>query len=233
MKPCTRSAARFNMSALMTARLLFACEPVVAGHVLHESICPPRRLSELDAETVQAGKPGFGFAVSGTFPRPSMSANSVSPETAISTPVGRVSKVSAAPRRCRRTSPESRGRPLPRTCFRRRPCPPSARDQLPFSLQTHSIISVSAASSARTETVQGLVYRRVGERHVEVQIAEVAAPVPFGHAQRLGVGMAIVIQPGTVIEAVTLHHQRVAVPVAHRVTHPTRIGRGSPMRGRP
>ena len=70
------------------------------------------------------------------------------------------------------------------------------------------------------------VSRRVRERHLEIEIAEVAAAVAFGHAQTFGVGMAIMIEPGAVVESEALHYQRVSIPVPDRVPHPIWIGAG-------
>ena len=36
----------------------------------------------------------------------------------------------------------------------------------------------------------------------QVEIAEITAPVPFSHPQRFSVGMAIVVEPRAVVEAV-------------------------------
>jgi hypothetical protein len=41
--------------------------------------------------------------------------------------------------------------------------------------------------------------------------------------QRLAVGMAHQIEPGPVVEARGLHHQRVAVPLANRAAQPCRL----------
>src|SRR5256885_12356096 len=51
-------------------------------------------------------------------------------------------------------------------------------------------------------------------------MAEIRAPVAFGHAQRVRVSMTIMIQPRPVIESVALHHQRLSFPATHRMPHP-------------
>ena len=59
---------------------------------------------------------------------------------------------------------------------------------------------------------------------LHVDASEVAPRIPFGDAQRLGVRVAIPIEPRTIGVAVALHHQHVAVPPSDRVAHPRRIG---------
>jgi hypothetical protein len=53
---------------------------------------------------------------------------------------------------------------------------------------------------------------------------EVSALEPFGDVQRLGVGMAAVVDPTLIVEAGGVDHQGIAVPAAHRIAHPSGIG---------
>ena len=64
------------------------------------------------------------------------------------------------------------------------------------------------------------VRTRVGEGHLDLQVAEVRAPVSLCHTQRLGMRLAISAQPGLFVVSVTVDDQRVALPTAHRVPHP-------------
>jgi hypothetical protein len=53
----------------------------------------------------------------------------------------------------------------------------------------------------------------VGERHFDIQIANVASAVTFGDTQRFRVWMAVVIEPGAIIEPEALHDERLSLPV--------------------
>ena len=104
---------------------------------------------------------------------------------------------------------------LPTQCTRLRLAP---------SLHTHSIISVSAAYSAPTFTVQGLVYAIGSENVTSISSApKRGRRIPLGHAQPLRVRMAGPIEPCAGVEAVALDDERVAVPAPNGVPHPRRV----------
>ena len=67
----------------------------------------------------------------------------------------------------------------------------------------------------------GLVLERVGA----------AERVALDHVQRVAVKIAGAVEPGLIVEADHIHHQRVAFPVAVRPSHPAigRAGPGSPI----
>ena len=57
------------------------------------------------------------------------------------------------------------------------------------------------------------IRRRIRESDLDLAMAEVGAALAFRRVQRLRVGMAIMIEPRTVVESETLHNQRVPLPM--------------------
>ena len=216
--------------------LLLAREPVIAGDVLHEEfpVAAVPSLMNSTPSPYKPEKPVSDDAMSGTFPLPSMSANSCRPETVISTTRGTSALqsrglllVSADVLR-----QNLRRRPLPRFLLIGRFADPVLHGAGFFVADPFDHFRVGGQFRADGDGPGSRVGRRIGERHLDIEIAEVAAAVAFGHAQRFGVGMAIVIEPGAVIESETLHDQRVAVPMA-RPSIPSSSDWGRfPVRGR-
>lgn len=60
--------------------------------------------------------------------------------------------------------------------------------------------------------------------HVQIDVSEIGAMEALRHTQSFAVRVAANVERGAVIVAVALHHQRVALPVPHRVAHPAWVG---------
>jgi hypothetical protein len=60
----------------------------------------------------------------------------------------------------------------------------------------------------------------VVDRHLNLQRAEVEAPEAFGQPQHVAGGRAVFIDPRLILEALGLHHQRVALPTTHGIAVP-------------
>src|SRR6266581_8546104 len=58
------------------------------------------------------------------------------------------------------------------------------------------------------------------ERHLDIEVAEVAAVKTFGDAKGVGVGMSVIIEPAPIIESVGFGDERVAFPVADAISEP-------------
>src|SRR5262245_64043027 len=75
----------------------------------------------------------------------------------------------------------------------------------------------------------GPVFRvraRIRKRHLDFEVAEIAAAVALRHTQAFRVWMAIVIEPRAIVESEAFHDKSVAVPAPDRVPHPTWIRSG-------
>ena len=59
------------------------------------------------------------------------------------------------------------------------------------------------------------------ERHLDIEVAEVAAVKTFGHAKSVGVGMSVVIEPAPIIESDGFGDEGVAFPVADAISEPS------------
>jgi hypothetical protein len=58
------------------------------------------------------------------------------------------------------------------------------------------------------------VHHRICHRHFDVHVADVAAVVPFGHTQRLGVRVTGAVQPRLVIETGALDDETLQIHIA-------------------
>ena len=61
---------------------------------------------------------------------------------------------------------------------------------------------------------------RIIERHLDIEVAEVAAVKTFGHAKGVGMGMSVIIEPASIIESDGFGDERVAFPVADAISEP-------------
>ena len=64
---------------------------------------------------------------------------------------------------------------------------------------------------------------RIVDRDLHGHVTEVASAELFDRVQRVGMRMAVVIQPAFVVEAARFGDKRVALPAADRVTEPGRL----------
>src|SRR5207248_1755436 len=74
--------------------------------------------------------------------------------------------------------------------------------------------------SVRDSLAVGL---RIVDRHVNLEMAGIGAAKALDHVQIGAVGMAHTIEPTAVPESRTVHNQRIALPPAGGITHPSRF----------
>src|SRR5262249_37028765 len=68
------------------------------------------------------------------------------------------------------------------------------------------------------------VRSRIGVGHLDLQMAEIGAPIAFGGSQLLGMRDPIAARPRLVVESDAVHDQWVALPAPDGVSHPARSG---------
>jgi len=56
---------------------------------------------------------------------------------------------------------------------------------------------------------------QIAQNSTNKKMPEIGAAQAFRDTQRLGMGMAVTVQPGPVVEARALYYQRVSIPMAH------------------
>src|SRR5437660_666509 len=203
---------------------LFPCEAVIARDVLHEEPAAAA-LHELDAESIQTGESGPG----GGDQRDVPSAVHVGEQSAV-----RERDLDDS----RQSSPERRLLLIRADVLRENLwgdvylvllligslADPVLDAVIAFVADELDHFGIGRQFGANGDRPRLCVSRRVGERHLELEIAEVAAAVAFGRAQAFSVRMAIVIEPRAIVESEALHHQRVSIPTPNRISHPTWIG---------
>src|SRR5215472_14295732 len=88
------------------------------------------------------------------------------------------------------------------------------------TLQHFSIWCVVQRQREGKRLGQGL---RVVESDLTLDVPEIGSAESLGNAKLFGMRMACHIQPGAVVEARRLDHQRIGLPMPHRVAPPGRI----------
>src|SRR5213083_1097330 len=58
------------------------------------------------------------------------------------------------------------------------------------------------------------------ERHLDIEVAEVAAVKTFADAKGVGVGVSVIVEPAPIIESDGFGNERVAFPVADAISEP-------------
>src|ERR1700728_1790031 len=70
------------------------------------------------------------------------------------------------------------------------------------------------------------VHFGIVDGHLDVHVAEIPPPVTFLNTEGLTTRMTSSVQPAFIVETDCIGHQRITVPLAHRIPHPgwLRIG---------
>ena len=93
-----------------------------------------------------------------------------------------------------------------------------------FSSQMYSISSSSGCRTGLLGDGPGLRIRlRVVDGNLQIHVAKIFASEAFGHLQRVRDRVSVGIEPGFAVRSGRLDNQRVAVPVADRISLPVGI----------
>jgi hypothetical protein len=105
--------------------------------------------------------------------------------------------------------------------------------EAPVAFVAHSLdhFRISRQFGADGDGPRLRVGTRTRERHLDLEVAEVAAAVAFGRAQTFRVWMAIVIEPRAIVEAEAFHDECVASQCP--TEYPIQLGLGADSSLRP